>query len=249
MTARAIAEKRGAKRVTVEKWLRMQNVPWRPRPRRIPFDQAAFDNAETNPIAAYFVGLMMADGWITKRPGMQAYIGLSLSGIDGEHLQDFRTFLGSGHKITHVAAKPSVLVAGRESMAQDAYRFCISSDRLAGALAQYGVDENKTKTGELRKVDDSPDAWRGVMCGDGWVSRDAKGIPICGIVGNRRIVEQFLLFVGRRMTTKAKSHRMHSIWAARFDRHAAVRVLRMLFWPGCMALARKRDAALAILRD
>ena len=48
--------------------------------------------------SAYWIGFLMADGCIATRKS-SPYISLRISEVDIEHIEKFRSFLGSNHKI------------------------------------------------------------------------------------------------------------------------------------------------------
>ncbi len=101
-----IGRKHGISPSLVFMALKRQGVRRRYHTRPLALNEAAFDDAENNPNAAYWVGMLMADGCVSERDyGLS--VKLSLTETDGEHIADFRSFLGSGHKIGTELRKPS----------------------------------------------------------------------------------------------------------------------------------------------
>ena len=152
---------------------------------------------ELTPSAAYWIGFLFADGSISYR-GQSGKVGLRVSERDKDHIVKLRTFLGSTHAISvgpagnygGYASKPSV-------------HFTVTSARLAERLLTLGRYEGPIDDTLIR----SRDFWRGVTDGDGSLGILASGYAYFGLVGSRRLLEAFFLFLksndlGARMTIR-----------------------------------------------
>lgn len=205
--------------------------------------QDAFESAETDEAASYFVGLMMADGAVMQRSRHGWTMKISLSGADGKHLESLRRFLGSAPPLQWAAAKTSGW-GGAES-----YSLTVNSQPLCRQLIGYGVIPRKSKRERARRIHRGPNArhfWRGVVDGDGFIYMSGKK-PVIGLVGSRVLVGQFARFVRRLCPAKASVLPMHSIWRVETKGTFAVTVLRELYGGCTVALPRKLAIAKTIL--
>lgn len=206
--------------------------------RRLPLDESAFDNAEASEAAAYWVGMLMADGCICTGANRSPAFKLSLAGDDGEHIYDLRSFLGSGHKV----------LTERSSIGQTRKSLNINSGRLVAALARYGVVPRKSLTARVLLLENNPHFWRGMVCGDGSVFV-RYGHPVIVLAGSKENVDLFLSFCKTLTPTQATVHPIASIWETRLQGSHALAVIRALFECCCVALARKWNTARQVLAE
>lgn len=212
-----------------------------------PVREDAFDDADNNPEAAYWVGMLMADGSITKSKKWNTeYVSLALSESDAGHVKAFRDFLGSD--------RPLVLDANNKSRfpnCKPSIRFSVGSHRLVDALATYGVVPRKTYNAEVKKLETNLHFWRGMIDGDGSIgcliksSYTAATVSLCG---TKRIVTQFSEFA-KTVVPQAKCTVTpdKSIWEVRICGVYAQTLLRHVYPSGCLALSRKMMTAMKIL--
>jgi hypothetical protein len=237
----------GVDRGTIRAVLVRADVPLRDasaRKRQYPLNEAAFDDAENNPTAAYFVGLLMADGWVCLPEGCNTpRIGLALTESDAALVEAFRSFLCTTRPLytippggSYPGGKPSV-------------RCEVSSHRLFQALARYGVVPRKSKTARLLRLHDSVDVWRGLVDGDGSIcfARLARSYdsPSIGLVGAEGVIRQFAGFV-RRNIPACRAHPLPhkgDIWGFRTSGRPAVALARLLYHGASVALPRKAARA------
>lgn len=212
--------------------------------RALSLNQAAFADAENNPAAAYFVGLLMADGCVIHL-GNSSQIILVLKITDAEHVGRFRQFLDSGAKITVARTQRSSFANGLP-----AARFVVSSRRLADDLARYGVVPCKSKGASVLRLERSRDFWRGVVDGDGGFYF-AKGdrLPTMYLCGSRPMMEQFRLFVLHHCPDcQGVVRRDHSIWEFRIGARFACKMAEVLYKDASVALPRKAVLAERAMR-
>lgn len=129
-----------------------------------PLNHEAFDIVTND--AAYWIGFLFADGSVIKQQKGAPQVQLRLSEIDRGHLEKFRQFLASTHVIT---TSPPGNFGGYRSRASA--RYAVTSRRLAGRLLEMGRYEGPIAS-ELAA---SRHFWRGVVDGDGGISRISKG--------------------------------------------------------------------------
>ncbi len=209
---------------------------------------------------AYFLGLMITDGHVhhPKPNGGQAHVVLGLTEKDADHVLRFRDFLGSDHSICVQQPRPQVMPNGKISMSKPFHRLAVSSDRLATALAGFGIIPRKTKTAQLLNVDEGMErhAFRGAVDGDGWVGftnygkkgrkGDKRKLPVLGLCGSRKLVMQFAGFIKQALgyereagVSRKSDTLFHVVYAGR----QAMSVARLLYAGCTVALPRKHEAA------
>ncbi len=130
----------------------------------------------------YWLGLLVSDGWVLEGGnGSHARLGISLTAPDGEYLHLFAEFLGS-------TRKPRLRInKGRRNV----YSWCVRNKKLVDAVARFGVVPRKSHIAYVH--DDfkhDPNFWRGMIDGDGTISRDPR-IPGIGITGTEVVCEAF----------------------------------------------------------
>lgn len=216
--------------------LRRRRVQLRAHTRTYTLNEAAFDG--TSEEAAYFAGLLFADGCVSDR----GELSLSLSRDDGVMVERFREFLGSSHPIR--------VIPGAVPSHGEKHILKVRSARLVAALARLGIGPRKSAVATAPAVMRcNPAWWRGCIDGDGWVglSRDRRPgrapAAILGFCGSRRAVEQFAEFVqltspGRPVACRPNG-RSEVNWYLRVHGRRAADVIRVLYTGSAIALPRK----------
>jgi transposase len=195
----------------------------------------AFDELTSD--AAYWIGFLFADGSVTGC-GRSGRVHVRISERDRDHLVKLRAFLGSTHMI---GAGPAGNYGGYPS--KPSARFSVRSERLAQrllSLGRYGGPINDT-------LARSRDFWRGVVDGDGSLGFLATGYTYFGLVGSRRLLEAFLLFLERngldaRMTIRPNK----TIFQVATAGYIAERIVSLLYRNAAVALDRKAASAAKI---
>lgn len=213
-----------------------------------------FDNPQFDENACFYLGLLMADGSVSK----QNVIKLSLSGEDGEVVRQFRDFMESCHKL-HLSPAHKRPIHERECHIQEATRLAFTSSRIARKLADYGIVCNKTGSAAftysfLDSLDDKSQAalFRGAVCGDGWLGcarTDSPMVwqPSIGLCGSRELCEQFQTFVLKRSKTNSTITRDRSIWRFEFRGTESIHTIKALFGHSGHTMPRKQNIADIIL--
>ena len=228
---------------TVNYWLRRSGVTLRgPRETstRCRVRHDAFDKIV--PDSAYWIGFLFADGSVSNY-GRLGSVSVRVSERDRNQIVKLRTFLGSTHKI---GTAPAGNYGGYRS--KPSVRLVIPSARLAEQLLSLGRYEGP--------IDDlliqSRDFWRGVVDGDGSLGILASGYAYFGLVGSRRLLEAFLLFLrrnnlGARMTIRPDK----TIFQVATAGYIAEKIVALLYGNATVALDRKATAAakIAAMRD
>ena len=208
--------------------------------RRLPLNQAAFATPLTEE-AAYWVGFLLADGTVSG-----ATVKLGLAPIDRGHVERFRDFLGSGHKLQFEPPKPAAL-PGSTGLVSLAF----NSPQVRDDLARYGVSEKKSLTANpTGGVENMPSMWRGLVDGDGWVSINKRGRPVIGLVGSYATIKAFIAFARQQgVVTRARPAEMGKIWQTSFSCRNGALLIKSLYANDAVALERKREVGLRAVAE
>lgn len=141
------------------------------------FDNNAFkiiDNEEK----AYWLGFLYADGYVNENKGIE----LTLKKDDLDHIEKFKNFMKSDHKISF-----------REQ--QQAYRFSIYSKELAADLIKLGCFQNKSLILEFPTEEQVPRElihhfMRGYFDGDGCISY-SQGQLHFSVIGTELFLQKY----------------------------------------------------------
>lgn len=194
---------------------------------------------ELTPEAAYWCGFLFADGNV-HRVSMtrQPTVGVGVAECDRGHLEKFRTFLGSTHKI----------MVGNKC--PPSYQFRVSSTRLADRLLELGRYEGPIDP----ELAGSRHFWRGVADGDGSLgcyrkrpgSEPSAQFRLCG---ERRALLAFTDFLREEGSTGANlTVRPHkSIYSVGTTGWSAARIVQLLYADAPVALDRKAEMARLII--
>lgn len=121
--------------------------------------------------SAYWLGIMLTDGYINKTNGFE----LTLK--DKEHIEKFKTFL----KSKHIIQERKTIINGNECIN---YRISIKDAQIVSDLQKLNCINNKSFSLQLPKLEDKymPDLIRGIFDGDGCITRTSTKrnmITIC----------------------------------------------------------------------
>lgn len=241
-SSRVIGRRYGVSYVTVLNVLRRNGVAIRDASaaaRRYSVDTSVFD--ANTPDAAYWLGVLLADGCIRLCPNPSIQYGVAA--IDAEHVDAFRTFLKAEHPIKVRAARRTVL-DGRLVHSTPLHSITIPNRQLVASLMRHGIQPRKSLTARVPKgLSRSKDFWRGVIDGDGCLGiyRDEARLEL---VGSLFVVTAFARFVRRLVPRcKAQPRQRGRIFVLSLSCGPAVKVTRVLYQDAATALPRK--AALA----
>lgn len=183
--------------------------------------------------AMYWIGFLMADGNIGDRPG-QDIIQLNLSTIDLAHIEKFKLFLGSNHKIYNKNNRASIAV---------------SSQYMVDKLSMYGVVPRKSLIAEIIGLENSHHFWRGVVDGDGCIGIYGKHQAVLDLSGSRRLTQQFLNFVKTITNVNTSTKKRGNIYNVRIYGSHAIKVISNLYTDCTIALDRKYNKAIKMLME
>ena len=198
-------------------------------PRRYTLNEEYFAAIDT-PEKAYWLGFIAADGHI---PQVGDGLHMRLAAGDIGHLQLLADALGSD-------AEPKIVKDGAAEV-----RF--HSRRFAANLITHGITPRKTWTCSPWNApeDLAPHYWRGLIDGDGTVMASGKEIVF---VGTLPMVEACRSFVAGICGTRALPRQQVGCWRMTIQGRRQVHaILSVLYAKDRVALARKKETALAII--
>jgi hypothetical protein len=192
--------------------------------------------------AAYFIGLLMADGYVNKKsveegPKANTSFGIALHGQDVDVLHKLKSFLGSQHPVTIYKNKE-----GRPRC-----RFSIRCNHIVKDLAHWGVRNKKTSTAKAHPgLIDNTHFWRGVVDGDGEIDCN-DGCPELSLISSAQLMGQFLDFIGP-LITPAKAVSVPSVkgrcnLVCRLHGHSAQKVIEAIYEGQSLGIDRKVSMA------
>lgn len=224
-----LLERRGIKR-------RPQNIAQK----KCQLNENVFDML--TPESSYWVGFFFADGTIIERSGSPE-LAIVLSEKDRNHVEKFRSFLQSTHKIIHV--KSNGFHNGK-----DCKRFCVRSNKLVNKLKGFGW-KSKLQSTAVSELTFCPHFWRGVIDGDGCIgmmSGKRSHYPRLELVGGYILMSQFIEYIHTIIPNYHGTARPHkSIFKVGLSSNTAFKIIDILYSLSHVSLDRKYNAAINIL--
>lgn len=254
--SREIAAQVGCSKTTVLAVLQRYGISPRaacPR-RRYAIDESAFCRVDADPVARYWLGMLLTDGRVYAPTPSSVKkdwaLSLGLAEEDRAHVEAFRAFLGSDKPI-HRAERKDWKIMGRPTRAQALLTCSVSSRRLVEAVLSYGIVPRKTWTAHVvPALADCPHFWRGCVDGDGTLCWHRAGrwvYPDVRLIGTESVCESFAAFCRALVpTTRARVGRIQpgrTTFDFGLNGAGAFAVIHAMYGIGGPALARK--AALA----
>jgi hypothetical protein len=208
----------------------------------------AFDAPLSNE-AAYWLGMLLADGCISQRTAKSGKIYhiliLGLKEEDSGHVDKFANFMGT-------SSRGRLFKVNSLYGATKVYLIQISIRDMYKRLNELGIVRQKTYVNQhvSNEVKNSRDFWRGVIDGDGTITdNNPSKHPVVAVCGTRLLVEDFTniteIVVGKRPTVGA----IKSIFRASLSCTKAKEFLSWLYYDDCVALSRKEKTARRILQE
>jgi len=211
--------------------------------RRYQHRENAFD--KLTPESEYWIGFLFADGSIQHQTIGSPILDLTLAVRDRDHVVKFRAFIGSNHPVREKIV-PTRQINGHPVAASVQAQFSLRSAALATALVKHGMCNKSLERVAPSTLVSSRDFWRGLVDGDGYVSRSAVN-PSIGLCGGRILIEQFAEFArANAIREKILVSPNRNIFTVNFGGQTARRLIHLLYNNANVALARKRSLVEAI---
>jgi len=199
------------------------------------FDESVFDTLDEE--TSYWIGFLMADGCLYN--GNQ--VNLLLGKRDRDHLLKYQRFLKSTHKINDNTNKKGI------STCQLRFR----SKKVYDRLVALGFTLRKTGSEKApEELKYSPYFWRGVIDGDGCISRSGVDQDRVTLANSERLCNEFYQFAIK--VTGANPNLnpvipLEGVYQCALYGDNCRKVLAALYASSNIHLDRKRERALAIL--
>lgn len=184
-----------------------------------------------SPEAAYWLGVMYSDGYITKSQYTN-YFGISISKKDEEWLEKFKKFLNYNGEIKTYKVGNSGYKPGTEYV-----RLLVGNNKIVTDLEKFGVIEHKSKL--LHKIPDIKfvdDFIRGYIDGDGSLRKDYPCFQICG-------TKKFLQSIADYLQIDYRLSPDKSIYSLRYNTKQSEYLEKRLYSNAKVYLQRKYDIA------
>lgn len=206
----------------------------------IPIRGDAFSSI--TPESAYWIGFIMADGCVWNNIFS---IGLAIKDI--KHLEKFKNFIHSNHKITLTNQRCN-------GKTNKGCKISIKSKKIISDLSSYGIVARKSLIAKAIGIEHSLDFWRGVIDGDGSVGtkklKERFDYPYICLCGSETMLNQFKNYVNSIFPSiDPVVHYMKDshIYQAHINGENALKVIEHLYKDAAVYLDRKYEKAMQIL--
>jgi hypothetical protein len=236
-SAQSIAGRYGTSYQVIQPVLVKQGVTLRSKReanKRLTCNERYFQEIDTEE-KAYWLGFLTADGCVAKgkKTGDSMRITIHLTKQDYGHL---------------VKLKQALQATQMVSTSERSCSLTIFSTEMAADLARHGILPNKTFS--TKPVQVIPELerhyWRGVVDGDGYISKDGN---VLALVGDYEVVLDFQSFVLTHCPkVKATIYREENIYKFKTVGSATLIILEVIYGKATVYLDRKYEKAYQALR-
>ncbi len=191
---------------------------------------------ELTPESLYWIGMLYADGHITK--SREFSIELVLHKDDHLHLEKYKNFLGTSRNIGKGTG--------------NGLRVRINSKKIHNRLSELGFKHDKSYTAIPHdSFKESRDFWRGAVDGDGGVYRYTR-IDQVFLCGTLETIFDFIVFCSKHAGVKEKYPSKASgvvLYQVSYYGQDARKVATLLYKDACVYLERKYQKYLEIVNN
>ena len=219
--------------------LMARGINCRPRRRFVKtrsWDDAAF--ASLTPESAYWIGFLMADGYISPQGKRRKIIQLILAKKDTNQIVAFQRFLKSTHKRIKNTDGKGHLRVGVQITSRQLHRDLWSRGCVYGS-------QNRIPVPALTR---SKDFWCGVIDGDGSLFITRNNEPRISLCGYKPLLEKFVEFLQFHNFKAYPLNRHGKIWTVNVSGKPSGKLAKLLYDRDGPSLARKKRVAKRIIR-
>ena len=204
------------------------------------FNHSAFDDF-SNEHASYFYGLLLADGCLSKD---LSRLSIQVKSTDSELLEKLKEFLNSDCNINAYSKFDR-----RTNKTYHSSNFSIGSKNIIEKFMQMGYSPKKSlkEVAPPSILSNSRDFWRGMIDGDGHISKTRALVNLCG---SRNIISKFKEVVEGLLPISLKRNiyiRDNGLCSIDYTGEDAVSILKWLYKDSVVFLSRKKEAARQII--
>ena len=201
--------------------------------------------ALTNPVHAYLFGLIQTDGHLSQGTRNRGKLQIELSHRDADVLEQLAAAIPYYSRLSTRTRSTNF------SSAHTSVTLCVCAKEFRDELVSLGMRAGrKSETIDVPPCEFSQaDYFRGIIDGDGSLGFTANGYPFLSLcTASERLAAAYGSFT-RNITGKEKSLRRNA--RDRMFNHVifkedAQAVAAVLYYEGCVAMARKMQAASAV---
>lgn len=247
MSLAEIAQKYHAKANTISKILKEQNVPIRHRgTSKNPLLKHDYFHDIDTPEKAYFLGLLFTDGNVMPDNQRSPAIRIELVETDIEILNRLKQELNCNCKLTYNK---------RKNRALGTYSLNVRSQQLADDLSKWNIVPNKTYVISEIKIPEKfkIDFLRGFIDGDGSIWYDSNsGAVHTGVCGHSEHIMKQIADLGNSLIGQKTTNKItytNGVYRYSWNGSKAMLLNQLIYYPGCICIARKRDKAMFRYED
>ncbi|MGW7268672.1 hypothetical protein [Streptomyces sp. NPDC054842] len=198
-----------------------------------------------NPEYAYMFGFLQADGHLAAGTGRKGSLTVEISARDVGILREFQRLTPYSSRIT-TRTRATNFSASHTSVT---WHLCALEARTR--LTALGLPQGrKSSVIKPPRVEFSRrDYLRGVIDADGSVGFTGQALPFVSLTTASTAIGAYLCFYARKLTGAERSMRRNArdgIYNLVYTKEAAQELAAHLYYPGCLALDRKREAAASL---
>jgi hypothetical protein len=198
-----------------------------------------------NPEYAYMFGFLQADGHLAAGTGQRGRLTVEISTRDVGILREFQRLTPYSSRIT-ARTRATNFSASHKSVI---WHLCALEARTR--LTELGLPHGrKSSVIKPPRVEFSRrDYLRGVIDADGSVGFTGQALPFVSLTTASTAIGAYLCFYVRKLTGAERSMRRNArdgIYNLVYTKEAAQELAAHLYYPGCLALDRKREAAASL---
>jgi len=203
-------------------------------------NELCFD--EINEESAYWIGFLMADGYISSAKNC---VRLDLQQGDYKHIEKFKKFVGGNQKIYYIDRKST---PNSNKVFKHAV-FCFNSSHIVNVLTKYHFDSNKTLTAKTHNIFiNNRDYFRGLIDGDGCLVMYRQGKYVkfqITLTGTLEICQSFNEFVHRIINDLPNTtiKKRKNIYEIVYSGRSAIKIIDLLYNNANIFLNRKKKIA------
>jgi len=243
-----IASFLGVSATTIGRVLKESKIKMRKYTSKYTYNPYAFD--KLTPECAYWLGILLTDGCINKFKNSYRLI-LTLEKTDKNHLEKFKTFLKSNHKLLLEKARKSY----PKYTSKLQYRIQIYlREHTMKKLKEYKMVPQKTLIVDPPDyLFGSRDFLRGCIDGDGCLGIcSTRNIPYIGFAsGSKRFIEKMNKKFNQITNSNTKiSKQQGNTYVIKYDRKKAYKIIQFVYEnaPDHIVLSRKKEIAEEIFK-
>lgn len=198
-----------------------------------------------DPRYAYMFGFLQMDGHLSRGAGQKGRLQVEISSRDAEILRAFQELTPYNSTLSE-RTRTTNFASEHTSTTWNLYSL-EARDTLVSLGLPYGRKSRRVTPPRVAFA--RRDYLRGVIDADGSLGYTGHGFPYLSLTTASTAIATYLCFYGRKVVGAEKlpaRNKRDSIYNVLYLKERAVSLVAHLYYPGCLALKRKQQAAQAI---